>query len=105
MKLVNKLKNSLFSFFNINKANKEEKRPELFNPGVVTERNRKIRELKNINKQKVETSVKAVECPTCGLLIANTYECPICHKKGCSCCFIFNPNDNKYYCEECWELN
>lgn len=67
-------------------------------------RNEKIRKIYEQQKQeesKKENKPKET-CPNCGLKNASLVTCSVCGKKGCTECFTYNPEDRKYYCDDCW---
>ena len=71
-------------------------------------RNDKIRELYKKNDAVIQKDDKAKkeplnkECPNCHIKNASIVICKKCGKKGCKECFIYNPIDESYYCEDCW---
>lgn len=49
-----------------------------------------------------DTKKKNTECPNCHLKNAELVTCKKCGKIGCTECFVYNPGDDSYYCEDCW---
>lgn len=68
-------------------------------------RNDVIREIYAKNQEDnvvVIDKPKGKECPNCHLKNAELVTCKKCGKIGCTECFVYNPKDGSYYCEDCW---
>ena len=66
----------------------------------VDELVQRAQEIKNIQKQTNEYS----PCPECKVPgpASTKHACAICGKLGCDTCMTYDPMEDKYYCEQCW---
>lgn len=80
-------------------SKKEEKPIQNKIPSFSELQDRNVNIRKNYETQKAENEIS---CPACHCNTSNIVKCGTCNATGCEGCFIYDPSEKKYFCENCW---